>query len=62
MQQQLSTSRPFIIALNVFYEVIMKTLTIGERIKERRKELGLSVDELAERLNKNRATIYTRRV
>ncbi len=33
-------------------------MTIGERIKERRKELGLSVDELAERLNKNRATIY----
>lgn len=33
-------------------------MTIGERIRERRKELGLSVDELAERLNKNRATIY----
>lgn len=33
-------------------------MTIGERIRARRKELGLSVDELAERLNKNRATIY----
>ncbi len=33
-------------------------MTIGERIKERRKELGLSVDELAEKLGKNRATIY----
>ncbi len=33
-------------------------MTIGERIKERRKELGLTVDELAERLGKNRATIY----
>lgn len=33
-------------------------MTIGERIKQRRKELGLSVDELAELLHKNRATIY----
>lgn len=33
-------------------------MTIGERIKKRRKELGLSVDELAERLGKNRATVY----
>lgn len=33
-------------------------MTIGDRIKERRKELGLTVDELAERLGKNRATIY----
>ena len=33
-------------------------MTIGKRIKERRKELGLSVDEVAKRLGKNRATIY----
>lgn len=33
-------------------------MKIGERIKQRRKELGLSVDELAEKLNKNRATVY----
>ncbi len=33
-------------------------MTIGSRIKQRRKELGLSVDELAQRLGKNRATIY----
>lgn len=33
-------------------------MTIGERIKERRKQLGLTVDELSERLGKNRATIY----
>ena len=33
-------------------------MTIGERIKKRRLELGLSVDELAAKLNKNRATIY----
>ncbi len=33
-------------------------MTIGERIKQRRRELGLSVDELAEKLKKNRATIY----
>ncbi|HCR83897.1 MAG TPA: hypothetical protein DIW07_10885 [Lachnospiraceae bacterium] len=33
-------------------------MTIGDRIKQRRLELGLSVDELAERLGKNRATVY----
>lgn len=33
-------------------------MTIGERIKKRRKELGISVDEVAAKLNKNRATIY----
>lgn len=33
-------------------------MTIGERIRARRKELGLTVDELAEKLAKNRATIY----
>lgn len=33
-------------------------LTIGERIKRRRKELDMSVEELAKRLGKNRATVY----
>lgn len=33
-------------------------MSIGERIKQRRLELNLSVDELAQKLNKNRATIY----
>ncbi len=33
-------------------------MTIGNRIKNRRKEINLSVDEVAEKLNKNRATIY----
>ena len=33
-------------------------MTIGERIRKRRKELGLTVEQLAEKLNKNRATIY----
>lgn len=33
-------------------------MTVGERIKQRRKELGLSVDEIAKKLGKNRATIY----
>lgn len=33
-------------------------MTIGSRIKARRMELGLSVDTVAEKLNKNRATIY----
>lgn len=33
-------------------------MNIGKRIKERRKELGLSVDDVASKLNKNRATVY----
>ena len=33
-------------------------MTIGERIKRRRIQLGLSVDELADMLGKNRATVY----
>lgn len=31
---------------------------IGERIKQRREELGLTVEELASRLGKHRATVY----
>lgn len=33
-------------------------MSVGKRIKERRNELQMSVDELAQKLNKNRATIY----
>jgi len=33
-------------------------MTVGERIRQRRQQFGLSVDELAKRLGKNRATIY----
>lgn len=33
-------------------------MTVSERIRLRRLELGLTVDEVAEKLNKNRATIY----
>lgn len=33
-------------------------MNIGQRIKERRKELNLSVDDVAKKLNKNRATVY----
>lgn len=33
-------------------------MTVGNRIKKRRKDLQMSVDELATKLNKNRATIY----
>lgn len=33
-------------------------MKIGDRIKQRRKLLGMTVDELAEKLQKNRATIY----
>jgi repressor LexA len=36
----------------------VNSMKIGERIRQRRKFLGLSVDELAEKLGKNRATIY----
>lgn len=33
-------------------------MTIGDRIKLRRQEIGLSVDQVAERIGKNRATVY----
>lgn len=33
-------------------------MTIGHRIKEQRIKLGLSADDLAKKLGKNRATIY----
>lgn len=33
-------------------------MSVGKRIKQRRQELKMSVDELAKRLNKNRTTIY----
>jgi transcriptional regulator with XRE-family HTH domain len=34
------------------------TSTVGKRIRNRRVELGYSVDELAKKLGKNRATVY----
>lgn len=33
-------------------------MNVGKRIQDRRKELNISVDELAKRLNKNRTTVY----
>lgn len=33
-------------------------MTIGERIKQRRIEIGLTVDQLADKIGKNRATVY----
>lgn len=33
-------------------------MTIADRIRNRRLELGLTVDDLAKLLNKNRATVY----
>jgi repressor LexA len=46
----------------LWYNTIKKiggdTVKIGERIKKRRKELNISVDELAKILDKDRATIY----
>jgi repressor LexA len=34
------------------------SMTVGDKIKKKRIELGLSVDEVAKALGKNRATIY----
>ena len=33
-------------------------MTVGERIKKRRKELGISADKLGEMIGKNRATVF----
>ena len=33
-------------------------MDIGKRIQERRKELNLSVEDVAKKLNKNRTTVY----
>ena len=33
-------------------------VNIGRRIQDRRKELKLSIEEIAKRLNKNRTTVY----
>ena len=33
-------------------------MIVGKRIKQRRKELGLSADDLAQQLGKDRSTIY----
>ena len=33
-------------------------MNIGQRIKQRRIELGLTVDDIAEKIGKNRATVY----
>ena len=33
-------------------------MSIGDRIKRRRLEVGLSVDQVAEKIGKNRATVY----
>lgn len=33
-------------------------MSIGQRIRAKRKEMGMSVDELAARLGKDRSTVY----
>ena len=33
-------------------------MSVGKRIKERRNELHMSVDELTTKLNKNQAIVY----
>ena len=35
-----------------------KRVTTGERIKEKRKELGITAEELGEKVGVNRSTIY----
>lgn len=42
----------------LYYEKGGDIMNVGERIKKIRKEQGLSVDELAVLLGKDRATIY----
>ena len=34
------------------------TMTVGQRIKQRRKELRMSADELGKRLGKDRSTVF----
>jgi len=41
-----------------YYKTGGTIMTTGEKIRARRKQLRMSVDELAAKLNKNRATIY----
>jgi transcriptional regulator with XRE-family HTH domain len=36
----------------------IENMSVGQRIKQRRKELGMSADELGKRLGKDRSTIY----
>jgi transcriptional regulator with XRE-family HTH domain len=43
---------------NVKKEGDSKIMTVGERIKQRRRELKMSAEELGKRLGKNRATIF----
>lgn len=48
-------------AKNIVYLTTLERsdhMSVGKRIKERRNELQMSVDELATKLNKNRATVY----
>ena len=33
-------------------------MTVGQRIKQRRKDMGMSADELGKRIGKNRATVF----
>ena len=40
------------------YATLTFMRTIGERIKERRKKLGISLEQLAECIGKDRATVY----
>jgi transcriptional regulator with XRE-family HTH domain len=45
------------VCYSIQYKVVI-LVKIGDKIKARRIELGLSVDELAEKIGKNRSTVY----
>lgn len=48
----------FGVIINNHIERLVYIMSIGDRIKKRRQELDISVEELSKRLGKNRATIY----
>ena len=57
--QKISISRCRIAKLVIIWRAKeVYEMTIGKRIKERRLSLGMTVDELAMKLGKNRATVY----
>lgn len=43
---------------NESYGKVIDSMTVGKQIRKRRKELKMSVDELARRVGKDRSTIY----
>lgn len=58
LAKALNVNEAWLMGYDVDIETHPPVMTIGERIREQRKKVGISVDELAEILGKNRATIY----